>query len=275
MPTLVCHQENCTRCGTCVFVCPLHIIRLEPDAFPHFVESGPQRCIICGHCEAACPTAAISIEDPRLDPTRYPADLPPIPKERFAQHLRMRRSIRSFASEPLNKALLEELLDLLRYAPTGANRQELQWIAVYDTAELRRLTALVVDWMRHIQEQGAALPFNMNLEGMIKAWHKGHDPICRNAPHLLVVTTNQASCFETDQVDGIIALSYLDLAAPAYNIGTCWAGYFQLALESWQPLREAVGLQEGQQPIGSMLVGRPAVRYCRPPRRNRLRLIWR
>ncbi len=26
---------------------------------------------------------------------------------------------------------------------------------------------------------------------------------------------------------------YLDLAAPAYGIGSCWAGYFQYACEGW------------------------------------------
>jgi len=276
VPYLNCHLEKCTCCDSCVSVCPLHIIRIEPTQFPAFVENGHNRCIICGHCEAACPTAAISIEDPRLAPTRYPVDLPPVPQEQFAQHLRMRRSIRNFRQEPVSKPLLEELLELMRYSPTAGNRQKLQWLMVYDTVELRRLTSIVVDWMRHILEERGAPPFGMNLEGMIKAWQKGNDPICRNAPHLLVVYSDyhEALC-EANRLDGIIAMSYLDLTAPAYGIGTCWAGYFQLALESWPPLREALGLSENQQPITAMLLGLPAVRYHRPPRRNQVEITWR
>ena len=273
MPTLKVNQADCSCCGECAATCPLRIIRLPDGSFPRFCDDGAERCIICGHCEAVCPTAAITVEDPRLDPTSYPALHAPIPKEQFAHHLRMRRSIRRFSPEPVERETLRELLELMRYAPTGMNCQELQWLVIYDTAELRRLSGFVVDWMRHVADQAPPGGLKINFEGMIKSWEKGNDPISRKAPHL--VLTHARQDLSLGRVDGLIALSYLDLAAPAYGIGSCWAGYFQYACEGWQPLRDALGLPEGDQPIYAMLLGRPAVRYQRPPKRNFANVSWR
>jgi len=89
------------------------------------------------------------------------------------------------------------------------------------------------------------------------------------------VLTHARQDLSLGRVDGLIALSYLDLAAPAYGIGSCWAGYFQYACEGWQPLRDALGLPEGDQPIYAMLLGRPAVRYQRPPKRTFANVSWR
>lgn len=272
MPTLKVHHADCTCCGECAATCPLRIIRLPEGSFPRFCDDGAERCIICGHCEAVCPTGAITIDDPRLDPTTHPALHAPIPREQFAQHLRMRRSIRRFSPEPVARETLQELLDLMRYAPTGMNSQQVHWLVVYDTDELRRLSGLVVDWMRHLASQPASAELGFNFEGMIKSWDKGNDPISRNAPHL--VLTHAHKDFPVGRADGLIALSYLDLAAPAYGIGTCWAGYFQYACEGWQPLRDALGLPEGHQSSYAMLLGKPAVQYQRPPKRNYGNISW-
>lgn len=273
MPTLKVNHANCTCCGECAATCPLRIIRLPDGNFPRFCDDGPDRCIICGHCEAVCPTGAINLCDPRLDPAVYPATQPAIPQEQFAQHLRMRRSIRRFNPDPVKRKTLQELLDLMRYAPTGINNQEMHWLVVYDTTELQRLSGMVVDWMRHLLSQpGPGVP-TVNFEGLIKSWDKGNDPISRNAPHLVLTHTHQD--FSLGKVDGLIALSYLDLAAPAYGIGTCWAGYFQYACENWQPLRDAIKLPEGHQPAYAMLLGRPAVSYQRAPKRNYGNIVWR
>ncbi|MDK9716807.1 MAG: nitroreductase family protein [Trichlorobacter sp.] len=273
MPILKVNHADCTCCGECAATCPVRIIRLPEGSFPRFCDDGAERCIICGHCEAVCPTAAIAVDDPRLDPTTYPALHAPIPKEQLAHHLRMRRSIRRFKPEPVERETLQELLDLMRYAPTGMNCQELQWMVIYDTAELRRLSGLVVDWMRHLVRQNAPAGLKVNFEGMIKSWEKGNDPISRKAPRLVLPHAHKD--FPLGTVDGLIALSYLDLAAPAYGIGTCWAGYFQYARESWQPLRDALGLPEGHQPAYAMLLGKPAVSYQRPPKRNFGNVVWR
>ena len=74
--------------------------------------------------------------------------------------------------------------------------------------------------------------------------------------------------------DSTIALTYLDLAAPGFGLGTCWAGYFMRAAGRWTPMREALALPEGHVTTGAMLLGRPRYRYARLPPRREPDISW-
>ncbi len=53
-------QELCTRCGTCVGVCPVKALDLDEDGFPA-VE--PAVCIACGLCRDVCPGGSLSFTE--------------------------------------------------------------------------------------------------------------------------------------------------------------------------------------------------------------------
>ena len=72
-----------------------------------------------------------------------------------------------------------------------------------------------------------------------------------------------------------IALSYLDLAASSFGLGTCWAGYFHAAATMWPPMRNAVDLPERHTCFGAMMIGYPKYTYHRLPLRNEPRITWR
>jgi len=66
VPRPVIVEERCTRCGTCVRVCPV-----TPKAVTFVSEDGPPvhdygRCIRCYCCQEMCPERAILIETPLL-----------------------------------------------------------------------------------------------------------------------------------------------------------------------------------------------------------------
>jgi len=274
MPELIVTDAACTRCGACVSVCPLRIVELpEGNLPPRFTEEGAGRCIICGHCEAVCPTAALAVDDPRLDPAVYSPPTAPFAPAELDAYLRMRRSIRHFRPEPVPRETIAGMLDVVRYAPTGSNSQRVKWLIIHDTAEVRRLTGLVVDWLRSQQEGDTHLSRHFNIAAMIRSWRKGNDPICRNAPHLAIAYTDRRH--PTVAVDAVIAATHLDILAPAHGVGTCWAGFFQMAAEAWEPLQQAISLPEGHHAGYTLLLGYPAVSYRRPPRRNRLDVVWR
>jgi len=273
MPDLIVADTLCTRCGACVATCPPRIIELPKGGhLPRFTATGAARCIICGHCEAVCPTGALAVDDPRLDPTTYPPPQAPLAPEDLDAYLRMRRSIRRFRPEPVPRETIEALLDVVRYAPSSSNRQAVKWLVIHDTAEVRRLTGLVVDWFRSRLSDDSS-PNRKTLAAMIRSWRNGSDPICRNAPHLVIPYT--ARQHSLAPVDAAIATAHLEIAAPAHGVGTCWGGYFQMAAEGWEPLRHALNLPHGHHPECALLLGYPAANYHRPPRRNRLDVIWR
>lgn len=273
MAELRVNPQTCTRCGLCAADCPLGIIAMPDGQVPRYVEDGAARCVICGHCEAVCPEAAVEVHDPRLSPVRHalsPAQLDP---ELLAAYLRQRRSIRRYKSEPVDRALLERLLEVARHAPSGINSQAVHWLVIHDTAELRRLTDLAIDWMRSLVAAGDPMAAYVHMANMVAAWEAGRDPICRNAPHLIVAHAHHQA--PTAPKDALIALAQMDAAAPSLGLGSCWAGLFQMAAASWKPLREALALPPGHEPIYALMVGTPAVRYHRVPRRNPLSVAWR
>ena len=105
------------------------------------------------------------------------------------------------------------------------------------------------------------------------AWDAGKDRICRNAPHVIVahfpedVLVARSAC--------TIALTYLELAAPAFGLGACWAGYFDTAVNLWTPLKDALELPDGHASFGAMMIGYPKYKYQRMPLRNQARISWR
>lgn len=274
MPDLTISNSLCTRCGVCVDICPMRILELPgKELLPRFTGTGADRCIACGHCEAVCPTGALRMDDPRLDPASYPPQKTLLEAEELDAYLRMRRSIRRFRPDPVPREAIEALLNVVRYAPSGSNRQGVKWLVIHDTSQVRQLTALAVDWFRSQQDSDTLLSRNFNIAGMIRSWQKGNDPICRNAPHLVIPYTDRQH--PTAAVDAIIAAAHLEIAAPAHGIGTCLSGFFQMAAESWEPLQQALDLPEGHRPGYTILLGFPATNFLRPPRRNRLNVTWR
>jgi nitroreductase len=72
-----------------------------------------------------------------------------------------------------------------------------------------------------------------------------------------------------------LALAYLELAAPSFGLGCCWAGYLHMAALHWPPLRAALALPEAHQLGGAMLAGEPRYRYHRLPLRKEPDITWR
>ena len=76
-------------------------------------------------------------------------------------------------------------------------------------------------------------------------------------------------------VDLTLALSYLELAAPALGLGTCWAGLLQGAMLYWKPLKEVVGLPDGHTHHYPMMLGYPKMKYFRLPERKLPHIQWK
>jgi len=70
-----------------------------------------------------------------------------------------------------------------------------------------------------------------------------------------------------------IALTYLELAALSFGLGTCWAGYAHMAT-ALPSIQEVLNLPEGRQCFGAMMVGYQKFDYHRIPLRK-MNVTWR
>ena len=274
MSLLAVNHEKCHRDGICGEVCPAGIIEFkDKDAFPTLVDGGDKRCIRCGHCVAICPHGAMS------HATMKPEECPPINEnwlfgpEQVEHFLRHRRSIRTYKKKQVEREVLTKLIDVARFAPSGHNLQPVKWLVIHERAGVQRMTEFVVDWMRHLIKEDSPLAAALHLNQVVSFWEKGDDFIGRNAPHVIV-----AHARENDgaaAVNCTIALTYLELAAPSFDLGTCWAGYFNAAATSWPPMQKELGFPEGNVNYGAMMVGYPKFKYQRLPLRNDAEIMWR
>lgn len=273
MPELSVNDQSCTRCGLCAETCPWRIIELPDGELPHIIGTGQERCTGCGHCEAVCPAGAIVVSDPQLAPNTSPPCFEVVEAESLGAYLRMRRSIRRYRLEPVDRATIEQAMDIVRYAPTGRNKQDVLWLMIHDTRELLRLTAMAIDWMRETAARGNPLAARYNLPGMVRAWEEGRDLICHNAPHMAIAYAHEEN--PVARTNAVIALTHLDIVAPVFGLGACWGGIFMHAVNNWEPLRAALDLPPGHVPVHCLMLGYPGIPYQRPPKRNPASIVWR
>lgn len=267
------NPETCNRDGICAAVCPARIIAMPKDGFPAPVAGAAEACIGCGHCVAACPSGSLdhtAMAADRCPPVRADLKLSPEHAEHF---LRSRRSIRAYKSKAVPQALVERLIGMARYAPSGRNTQDAEWLVLGNPEEINRSACLVADWMRWTMDRDPQTAALMHLDKTLQAWDKGTDIIFRHAPAIIIAHAQAEN--PRANTTCTIALTYLELAAVGLGLGTCWAGYFMRAAGEYAPLIQALDLPQGHQCFGAMMVGTPKFKYHRLPLRNEPQITWR
>jgi nitroreductase len=187
--------------------------------------------------------------------------------EQIEQLVKGRRSIRRYRPDPVDRGVMEKLLDIVRYAPTGMNSQTVQWLVLSDPADVEMLSLIVIDWLRILLAQGAP-----GVKGMLKSWEMGNDPIMRKAPHLIIAC---GGANDMTRCSSIIALTTLELASVSFGLGACWAGFLYQAAISYPEVNGFLGLPPGFQMHGGLTIGYPEFEYSRIPARNEANVIWR
>jgi nitroreductase/NAD-dependent dihydropyrimidine dehydrogenase PreA subunit len=266
--------EKCKRDGICVEACGFKLIeRRGPDSVPTLIAGSEALCVNCGHCVAVCPTGALS------HPAMGPEDCSKIREElqinldQVEQLLRSRRSIRSYREEPVERDKLNKLIQVAGYAPSARNARPVHFLVIEDKAEVRRLSGLVVDWLRGTIKEAPALAKKSYFGRVVALWDGRRDPICHHAPHLIIAHAEENA--RLAQIDCILALAYAGLMAVPLGLGTTWAGFVMAAMTSYPPLMETVTLPKGHKCFGVMMVGYPKLKFMRMPLRNPVAVAWR
>jgi nitroreductase/NAD-dependent dihydropyrimidine dehydrogenase PreA subunit len=268
------NPEKCNRDGFCVEACGRRLIEMqEADSLPTLITGVEELCINCGHCVAVCPTGALALY------TMRPEDCPQIKNEllidleQAEQFLRSRRSFRNYKDKPVERDKLNKLIQVSGYAPSASNARPVHFLVIENKAKIRRLSGLVVDWMRMTIKEDPTSANAFHFNRVVEFWDGGKDPICRNAPYLIIAHATENS--RLAQVDCILALAYAELIAPVLGLGATWAGYMMNATISYLPLMEALNLPKGHKCFGIMMVGYPKLKFVRMPLRNPPAVAWR
>jgi nitroreductase len=138
--------------------------------------------------------------------------------------LRSRRSIRSYESRPVERKIIEEIIDCARLAPTAMNEQPWDFIVLTDAAEMQRIPPML-----------------------------GHAEFIAKAAFVVLVLAK-----ETNYVveDCSAATENLLIAAEAHGIGSCWVAGTK---QAYGPgVAKAFGAPEDRLLIAIVSFGYPA-----------------
>jgi nitroreductase/NAD-dependent dihydropyrimidine dehydrogenase PreA subunit len=268
MSLLILDQNKCKKDLICVNECPFGIIEVDKEnGYPLLTENGKTLCNSCGHCVAVCPHDALSHKYVPIEESPLIDEKLAVSESQAVQFLRSRRSIRRFKDKYVEKEKIQQLIEIARYAPTAANAQQLEWMVYTDKDKMKELSKHTSDWMR---ENINRAPYFSHI---IEAWDAGEDQILRKAPVLLVVSAPKESAH--GMVDLSLALSYLELTAPLFGLGTCWGGLLEGALKSYPAARKVINLSDDRPHHYPMMLGYPAAHYRRLPQRRKPKIVWK
>lgn len=171
-----------------------------------------------------------------------------------------RRSIRAFEPEPIPREDLEEILEVVRTAPSAFNLQPWRFVVV-ETPELKRELAAAAYNQRQVHSAPAVIVLYTDaedaLEHVDEVLHPGMDAVRRAGAREAILRTFRAQSEEERAAwgagQGYIALGYLLLAAEAHGYQTSPMTGFDAA-----KVKALLGLPESARVTALVAIGRGA-----------------
>jgi nitroreductase len=176
--------------------------------------------------------------------------------------IQKRRSVRQYKPDPVPDDALDRLLNALRLAPSGSNRQPWRFIVVRDPAVKVRLAeachfrrmdgqAVTQKWVAEAPvvivacatERAGGVRLQLGGRWQLASWSEVDEEL-RKGPVRFESSLHQ---------DLAIALDHLSLAATAEGLGTCWIGGLDEA-----DVKAALSIPEGVRAPLAMTLGYPA-----------------
>ncbi len=289
MENIRINQEECILCEACFDVCTRKLLSRKDDV----IEVSQDTCSLCGHCKAVCPEEAIDIiglNPDEYEPVPAKTDIPS--PEPLLAFFRSRRSTRIYKTDPVEREKLQKIIEAGRFAPTGGNRQPLEYTVVETPEALSKVRDTCINFharsaeilianLTEKEKQGQSLSEpEQGMKQYAEAWpwrleqnKKGIDTLFHHAPVLIVMHAN-TDVAPTPEVDAGIASTQMVLMAESLGLGTCYIGFLVAAAQNSSEMKNLLGISEKDNPVVAFVTGYPNVEYLRLVARNPARVNW-
>ena len=283
-------EKKCTGCGFCTRVCMAEVMEVRGKKA---TVVNPRWCSRCGHCVAVCPADAVQDSLGTRKHNRL-LDTAALPSAKSLElFFRSRRSMRVYRDIPVSQKDLEKILEAGTCAPTAGNRQDVAYIVLRDPAEIRELREMVFPFVLRMfapfnnrgikpileacigPESVASLKEYLPLLELFRErWqNRGEDRIFFHAPALVLVHGTRFD--DTVGVSCSVALYQVSLMAQALNVGSCYNGFLQVAVNNNRKVKQWLGIPWRSKCYGALTLGYPKVVYRRMVRREPPKVTWR
>ena len=169
----------------------------------------------------------------------------------LAEAIFSRRATREYTVQPVDEALIAELIEAAIQAPSAMNRQPWSFCVVRNQ---EKLTHISNEAKAHMLRTSAAGLASHHFEEMLAnaSFH-----IFYRAPVLILISAMEEGRWGL--IDCALAAQNLMLAATDAGLGCCWIGF----AEGWLGTGDGLaflGLPDGHIPVAPIIVGHPAIR---------------
>jgi nitroreductase/NAD-dependent dihydropyrimidine dehydrogenase PreA subunit len=269
MSNITINTDLCKRDGFCALVCPEAIfVQNEKGVSPEIVHE--DECIKCGQCVSICPQGAILHADFPLTRIREVRQELLPSGEQVMELLRSRRSIRAWRDKPVERDLIEQIIEGARFAPSARNTQSTRFIVVQDRALLARIVELTVQNQAQLVAHDAeVLPAFSRL---IEAFHESKDKILHDAPVLLVFHADQREEFV--EVNATLALHNSALVCQGLGLGCFFAGYVVAVCQRDDSIPRLLALPDNHRIYGALAIGVPKLKFKKSMEREAPKITW-
>jgi nitroreductase/NAD-dependent dihydropyrimidine dehydrogenase PreA subunit len=268
-------RDSCSGCEACIAICPRDCFHLDPKNKAVYTSTN---CRYCYHCIAICPEASISHKDlPKEDFLPIADSLNPDFKDADQAYyfLKSIRSTRKFLDKPVEKEILEKLVDVTRYAPTGHHSENVEMTVISEPKTIQELKDVsaetIVSFLKIIDNPFVRFLAKLVGKGktikkaqksrhrfvrMYKGFQEGTDYLFHGAPAVFVFHSNVDGTTPEDNCN--IAATYLSILANNYGLGTCFVGYLTYYSKYNQKIRDILRIPKNNQIYQVLIVGYPA-----------------
>ncbi len=262
---VVIDKERCNGCGACIAECIAQNIDIE--AGKAVVR---RQCMECGHCFAACLQNAVTLPD-------YPQDGIVEVGEAVADAqgllnlIKMRRSVRQYEKRPVEKEVIEQILQAGRFTATANNAQNVSYTVVQESLPTAKgyiwegFANMIEAFKKIAGEEGRVRKFRSFYERSMA--DKSFDALFFDAPVLLIVTS-------PSRLSGSLAASTIELMAQASGLGVLFSGFIERSIGHSEEAQTFLQV-DAAQICACMLLGYPDVTYQRSVPRKQLDVQWK
>jgi ferredoxin len=271
-------SDTCLGDGICAEVCPENCLELIGEKAAT-VDDRAEHCIMCGQCVAVCPTESLQMTDLPEEDFRDLAKRP-FGYDEFLDFVKLRRSVRAFKDRPVEREVIEKILQASATAPIGMPPHSTEVVVIDRREELDfLLEQLVEDYTkmakafsnpigRAIVRLSAGAEDFAVLKNYIvdlvryanEAYRRdGTDRYMYRAPVLMLFHGNRRAMSYEENAH--LICNYAMLAAVSLGLGNTIIGLIPPIVDSSKVLRERYGIPKDNKVCTSLILGYPKYRY--------------
>lgn len=266
-------KDKCVGCGLCAKVCSQGNGNIVVNDTATILS---ENCQKCGQCLEVCPAHAIHWE---ISTEEMPEVETMLDAKEFGAVILNRKSIRHYRNQPINKEVLEHLIQVAQNTPTAGNCRELRITVIQEEKEVfvTQLVNAYRDYFdTHSKEE--ILSFFGGVEAYYEKWKRyinaydetGSDEVIFGAPIAVLISGTERYLPDA----GMMAQSMV-LLAQTYGLGSCYVGFMRRAAKLSVEYRNFLRLRDGEEVLVGFTLGYPSVHYKRNVMKKPFEILYR